>query len=374
MLVGPDPSTGPGPQEVSGTSFSSPFAAGVAALVWAAEPSLSADAVESILISTAHISPDRQVGRYVDAGAAVADAARPTARILAPVEGASVPLGRSIELNADVFTDGGVLADVRWTSGGRDLGSVLRTFSSDFRVGSQTVTVTARLADGTSMSDQVTINVRNDPPTVEILNPSTGVFIEQSQMVSYAAHTFDANIGGSLPDSAVTWHLDGVAASFAHGHNPPAVALPPTTLGSHAIVVRATDGAATTSANIRINVVADDGVPNPTGVILNPGRDAFLVTNGLGTDGLPVHELVLRTNAPGAGSPPVTLIWKDSIWSDPTGWADEVEIARGPAPTVQLLGLGCGTSHRLSLTAIDSVGREYRLDTVGVTVAPAILC
>jgi len=368
LLVGPDPSTGPGAQEKSGTSFASPFAAGVAALVWAAEPSLSADAVESILMSTAHTSPDRQVGRYVDAGAAVADAARPTARIVAPLEDASVSHGRSIELAADVFTDGGVLADVRWTSGGRDLGSGLSTFSSDFGVGSQTITVTARLADGTSISNQVTINVRNDPPTVEILNPSIGAFVEQSQMVSYSARTFDANLGRSLPDSAVTWHLDGVAAAFARGHNPPRVALPPTTVGEHIIVVRATDGAATTSSSRRINVVADDGVPDPSGEILNPIA-GFLATNAIGADGRPVHELVLRTNAPGPGSPPVTLIWTDSV----DGGA-AVEIARGPDPTVQLLGPGCGMRHNLTLAAMDSTGGLFPLDSVEVTVAPASIC
>jgi len=370
VLVGPDPTTGPGARPANGTSFASPFAAGVAALVWAAQPTLSADAVESILISTAHPSFDRQVRRYVDAGAAVAEAATRTVRIVAPTDGQVVSLGRWIELNADVYEDGHGPALVRWTSGSRELGSPeLRTSSSDFVVGSQSIVVTASWADGTSVSDRVTINVRNDPPTVEILNPPTGVFIEQSQSIGYSARTFDANLGGPLPNPAVTWYLDGAATAFAHGHSPTAV-LPPTTLGPHIIRVRATDGAATGTDSIAITVVADDGIPDPTGRILNPSDGAFLFTNWIGADGRPVHRLVLRTDAPGPASPPVTLVWFDSVDS-----GTAIEIGRGPSLTVDLLGLGCGTSHRLSLIAVDSAGHRYPpLDTVQVTVAPAALC
>ena len=365
LLVGPDPTTGAGARAVNGTSFASPFAAGVAALVWAADPTLSADAVESIVISTAHWSPDSQVSRYVDAAAAVAEAAPPTVRILAPTTGQVVSLGRSIELRADVYDDGRGISDIVWTNGGRVLGSGARTFSSDFGVGSQTIQVTARLADGTSVSDRVTINVRNDPPTVEILNPAIGVFIEQSQAVRWSARTFDPNLGGPLPDSAVTWHLDGAATAFAGEHSPTA-ALPTTTLGEHIVVVRASDGAVTASASIRINVVADDGVPNPTGEILNPSDGAFLITNATGADGRLVHELVLSTNAPGPDSPPVTLIWRDAV-----DGVDPIEIARGREPTVQLLGEACGTSHLITLVAVDIAGVEHpSLDAVSLVVAP----
>jgi serine protease len=368
VLVGPDPASGPGAQAVNGTSFAAPFAAGVAALVWAADPGQSADAVESILISTANASPHPQVTRIVNAGSAVASAASRTVRMVSPADGLLVSHGRPVELNADVFEDGFGPADVRWTSGGRSLGAGLRTFSTDFVVGRQEIVVTATWPDGTSVTDSVTIEVRNDPPTVEILNPATGAFLEQSQTVSWSARTFDPNVGGPLPDTAVTWHLDGAASPFARGHAP-TTALPPTTVGDHNVVVRATDGAATTSASIRINVVADDGVPDPTGHILNPSNDAFLVTNWIGPEGQPVHRLILRTDAPGPSSPPVTLIWFDSVDHGPA-----VEIARGTAPTVDLVGAGCGTSHLISLFADDITGHRHPIDTVLVTVAPAVLC
>ena len=56
----------------AGTSFASPFVAGIAALIWAADPNLSADDVERILMETANTgSPDGKVNRWPNAFAAV---------------------------------------------------------------------------------------------------------------------------------------------------------------------------------------------------------------------------------------------------------------------------------------------------------------
>jgi hypothetical protein len=58
-------------QSVSGTSFSSPFAAGVASLIIAANPALTADQVERILMESAHRGAPGQVPLWPDAHAAV---------------------------------------------------------------------------------------------------------------------------------------------------------------------------------------------------------------------------------------------------------------------------------------------------------------
>src|SRR5690606_2032285 len=72
LWLGPDPlAPGNQAQVKNGTSFSSPFVAGVAALVWAADPSLGANGVEDLLMQTAHESPDPDVSRYVNAVGAV---------------------------------------------------------------------------------------------------------------------------------------------------------------------------------------------------------------------------------------------------------------------------------------------------------------
>lgn len=56
---------------ISGNTFAVPFAAGTAALIWAANPDLSAAKVKQILLDTAHSSPDPDVPRYVNALGAV---------------------------------------------------------------------------------------------------------------------------------------------------------------------------------------------------------------------------------------------------------------------------------------------------------------
>ncbi|MCC6145707.1 MAG: S8/S53 family peptidase, partial [Candidatus Hydrogenedentes bacterium] len=66
VIVGPDQGRDE-TRSINGTSFSSPFAAGVAALVWAANPSLSAGQVRDILRDNARTSSDPTVGRYINA-------------------------------------------------------------------------------------------------------------------------------------------------------------------------------------------------------------------------------------------------------------------------------------------------------------------
>src|SRR5262249_9662778 len=122
VLVGSDPGQG-GVHQVSGTSFASPYAAGVAALVWAANPSLTANDVEAILRRTAQHSPDGDVGSYLDADAAVRDALPPVVHIEQPAAGASITGGLSTALSAFVYDDGRGTGSVRWSAGGHDLGT-----------------------------------------------------------------------------------------------------------------------------------------------------------------------------------------------------------------------------------------------------------
>lgn len=114
LWLGPDPAQ-PDNQAraLSGTSYSSPFAAGVAALVWAANPGSSADNVEKIIKDTAHTSPDDKVNLYVNALGAVRQAlgnVPPSIDLFAHEEGDvfNHDLNLSINLSASVsdFEDG----------------------------------------------------------------------------------------------------------------------------------------------------------------------------------------------------------------------------------------------------------------------------
>ncbi len=64
VWVGPDPAT-PSNHFFFGTSAAAPYAAGVAGLIWSAQPTLTANQVASILFGFAHGPTDSFVNRYV---------------------------------------------------------------------------------------------------------------------------------------------------------------------------------------------------------------------------------------------------------------------------------------------------------------------
>ncbi|GBF05498.1 hypothetical protein DAERI_050007 [Deinococcus aerius] len=108
VFIGPDPDHPLNAARVErGTSLSSPYAAGVAALIWAADPSLSANEVERILLTTAHRSPDRQVRRYVNAFAAVQQVLGPFPMNRPPVVTIKSPLaGAGVQPDQPVLLSG----------------------------------------------------------------------------------------------------------------------------------------------------------------------------------------------------------------------------------------------------------------------------
>jgi hypothetical protein len=103
VWVGGDPFD-PEPHPVPGTSISAPFVAGVAALVMAADPQLSNDAVEQTLIQTAWPSGDGNVRRYVNAQGAVNQALGGSPVCTAPTIVTSTPSHSTAPCLENVFT------------------------------------------------------------------------------------------------------------------------------------------------------------------------------------------------------------------------------------------------------------------------------
>jgi len=162
---------------ITGTSFSSPFVAGVAALIWAANPSLSDDQVEDILMNTAHPGSG-DVPRWVDAHEAVILAlgnAPPTLSINSPVSGLVHAGGLALALNATANDreDGTLNAAIRWQS---DLDGILGTGASINPVlsfGNHTITAEVVDSNGVSANASITVSV-NDlfAPTVNLSSPT----------------------------------------------------------------------------------------------------------------------------------------------------------------------------------------------------------
>ncbi len=177
VWTGPDPlSPGNIAKSVSGTSFSSPYSAGVAALVWAADPSQSAGQVEGHLYQTARNSSDANVGRRVvnayDAVLATLGDVPPIVDITSPPSGSTFSHSTFVNLIADVDDVEGSV-NVLWTSNVD--GAIAAGASTRARLSIGTHLITAIAADsaGQTTTDSIVVNIINDPPIMTIAFPSS---------------------------------------------------------------------------------------------------------------------------------------------------------------------------------------------------------
>lgn len=215
LWLGPDPSAPSNRVRVKrGTSFSSPFAAGVAALIWAADPSLSASEVERILMSTAHSSPDSKVNRYVNALGAVQEALgnlAPVIDLFGHDDGDALERDLNIPLNLSAtvedFEDGKNCCTLEWTSSvDGDLGNGPAIQPVFTTAGSRIITVATQDSGGASSSVSVTVNVVNSAPRVTITKPEDGDEAFRDVTVLMSATSTDINEpGAELECASLTW-------------------------------------------------------------------------------------------------------------------------------------------------------------------------
>ncbi|HMN26854.1 MAG TPA: S8 family serine peptidase [Caldilineaceae bacterium] len=288
VLVGPDAAPNNNfAQIVNGTSFSSPYAAGVAGLIWAANPSLSPDQVEGLLYLHARHSPDGDVSRYIHAQGAVHEAIGnipPSIRIVQPAAGATIDFGGLNELTFQVavedYEDNNCCA-VTWSSDiDGPMGSGVTLPFIFLSPGARTVTALVTDSNGASNSASITISATNTPPQVWITTPTAGQTFFKNALYHFEGGATDVNDADfQLACSALRWtsnrRADTVNGSF------PAIGCTTTvsftTNGLRMISLTGTDGQGQTDV-AQVAITVTDAPPDspPIVTVLDPVNHAFL--------------------------------------------------------------------------------------------------
>ncbi len=325
LWVGPDPGApADHARQINGTSFSSPFTAGVAALIWAANPDLSAGQVEDILLDTAHTgSPDRKVRRWVDALAAVHKAVGnvpPAAAITAPTFHSRRDLNWPVILaaSAEDFEDGAGCCTFSWSS---DLDGLLgsgatlvHAFATE---GTHRLTAFARDSGGAISFDSILIEIVNSPPVPVIERPLPGETIYQGLPFRLRGSASDRNEPGqTLACGGLIWRSSLVADPLpGFGCEVPVTF---TTTGPRTLTLYGTDPQGeTSSTSVLVNVLPPPANLPPAVAVRSPepgsvaGPDERFTVAGLAVDPEGATPLTYRWTVtypfdPGSGSGPTT--------------------------------------------------------------------
>lgn len=296
LWLGPDPGHPENKAQVkNGTSFASPFAAGVAALIWAADPDLNADQVEQILFETAHSSPDEKVKRYVNALGAVQAAlgnVPPLVDIARPSDGSEFQLNFPVNFEASIddVEEGENCCPVTWTSNLDGLLGTGRFLTYQFSSpGIRTITAETIDAAGAVARSEITIGVFNSAPSVSITRPDPGEDVYRDVPYRLRGVSYDTNEMGPLLCDMLTWTSNSSSDPFPVAGCEVEVTF--SELGSRVITLTGRDPqGAMGFAQVNITVVEPPSNLPPAVRILNPsngvvvGPDDLLILSGEATD------------------------------------------------------------------------------------------
>lgn len=361
----------------SGTSGASPFVAGVAALMLAANPSLSPAEITDILIRTAKRQPDpfvpELINRIVDAREAVVAALVSsgtevlTANILRPDADDRISAGNvSATLLANVFSLFDTSPSVTWSSDVEgDLGTGSSAAHIFRRFGTQTVTMTANDSRGNTVTDSVRFEVIDLPPIVTIDRPGDGQSFLRNEEITLRGRARDPNqIGGSLSGSQLRWTLDD-GTILGTGTM---LTLPRNRLSSGVARIRLTanDGSLEASDEVRVMIVSPTTNVPPTVIIREPENGFSAFANRRDSRGTWVLDIELRGSAqdPEDG----VLVGSSLRWFATGPDGVRLELGQGERLSVPLSSQqSFSTPYVIEFEATDSAGNTRR-DSIRVNV------
>ena len=273
--------------------------------------------------------------------------APPAPHISAPADGAEVRAGTPV-----TFAGSAVGAvQLQWKSSLQgDLGFGAR-LTVALVAGTHAISLTATGAGGLSATAQITVHAiaaPNQPPAPVIDAPKDGASFDQGQAVVLQGHADDPE-DGALPASALSWtsSLDGPLGSGA------SVTMPAPSLGTHRIVLTATDRQGLSAyASISISVVAAGSNHAPVASISSPSDGASFV------EGSVVSLSGSATDAEDGALGGSALAWSSSL-----------DGALGSGSSVSSSTLRRGV-HTITLTATDSAGATGSA-SVGISIVQA---
>ncbi|MFP2924188.1 S8 family serine peptidase [Pyxidicoccus sp. 3LG] len=222
ILTLPDGATTPDLKSHGGTSASTPFVAGVAAVMRAYDPTLTSAEVASILRATAWTdSTDPKVTHALNAYRALREVtpglnAPPHAAVVRPgTSSLIVDLNRGFNVRAQTrdLEDGDPCCTVTWlptptatSDNGRNAVFTLTT------VGSRTLTAFVTDLGGATTTASLTVTVRNSNPVTTIQQPLPGASLYQGAQVQLLGSATDFNeSSGVLACSRLRWTSSNTA-------------------------------------------------------------------------------------------------------------------------------------------------------------------